>query len=182
MRILNAIFLAFARTGGGGGYFRDRQSREVSIWGAAGVSIELDTPKPRSRGRSQESTENEKKLVLTAPTGQRFPNLVSSWSDDEAGKLEDKLTDIVVGLATISESESRRWQAERSEWERKRAAEEKEARKVAREKSEREARERAIAEQQARLDELLGEARAWQDAALIRAYVDARRQRESFHE
>lgn len=29
--VLNAIFLAFARTGGGGGYFRDRQAREVSI-------------------------------------------------------------------------------------------------------------------------------------------------------
>lgn len=49
-------------------------------------------------------------------------------------------------------------------------------------KAEREVRERAIAEQQARPDALLGKARAWQDTALIRAYVDARRQRESFHE
>lgn len=137
LRILNAIFLAFARTGGGGGYFQDRQAREVSIWGPAGVSIELDMPKPRSRGRIQQNTENEKKLVLAAPTGQRFPNIVSSWADDEAGKLEDKLTDIVVGLATISEHESRRWKAEREEWRHKRAAEEEEARRIAKEKAER---------------------------------------------
>jgi hypothetical protein len=181
LRILNAIFLAFARTGGGGGHFRDREAREVSIWGSASVSIELDTPK-RSNGRNQEGAENEKKLMLTALAGQRFSNVVSNWTDDEHGKLEDKLTDIVVGLATISEHESRRWKAEREEWRRKQAAEEEEARRIAKEKAEREARERVVAEQQARLDELLGEARAWKDAALIRAFADARRRRESLCE
>jgi hypothetical protein len=49
---------------------------------------------------------------------------VSNWIDDDTGKLEDKLTEIVVGLAIVSERESRRWQAEMAEWQRKREAEE----------------------------------------------------------
>ena len=43
------------------------------------------------------------------------------------------------------------------------------------EKAEREARERVVTEQHARLEELLGEARAWKDAALAGVFVDARR-------
>ncbi|WP_279686229.1 hypothetical protein [Bradyrhizobium sp. SSUT18] len=95
--------------------------------------------------------------------------------DDDAGKLEEKLTEIVIGLAIVSERESRRWQAEMAEWHRKREAEEAEARRKAREKAEREERERIAAEEKARRDGLITEAMNWRSAGLIREYVEARR-------
>lgn len=113
--------------------------------------------------------------MLTAEGGRHHPNIVSSWIDDDDGKLEDKLTDIVVGLAVVSEHESRRWKAEMAQWQRQRDSEEAEARRKAREKAEREERARIAAERKARFDALLGEATAWKQAALIRAYVEARR-------
>jgi hypothetical protein len=176
LRILNAIFLAFARVGGGSGYFRDNEAREVSIHGPAAVSITLDTQKRRNhRGRGQlEAADAKETLVLSAEVGRHHPGVVASWSDDESGKLEDRLTEIVVGLAVVSEHESRRWKAEMAEWRRKQEAEEAEARRKAKEKAERMERERIAAEQQAKLDGLLAEATAWKNAALIREYVEAK--------
>jgi hypothetical protein len=176
LRILNSIFLAFARVGGGSAYIRDREAREISIRGPAGVSITLDSPnKRRSRNRQADDANAKDKLELRAEGGQQHPDIVSNWIDDDAGNLEDKLTEIVIGLAIVSERESRRWQAEMAEWQRKREAEEAEVRRKARERAEREERERIAAEEKARRDRLLTEAMNWRSAGLIRAYVDARR-------
>lgn len=101
--------------------------------------------------------------------------MFSSWIDDDAGKLEDKLTEIVIGLAIVSERESRRWQAEMTEWQRKCEAEEAEARRKAKEKAEREERERIAAEEKSRRDRLLTEAMNWRSARLIREYIKAKR-------
>lgn len=175
LRILNSIFLAFARVGGGTAYIRDRVAREISISGPAGVSITLDSPKKRQgRNRQTNDAEATDKLELRAEGGRHHPDLVSSWSDDDAGKLEDKLTEIVIGLAVVSERESRRWQAEMAAWERQREAEKAEAQGKAKEKAEREDRERIAAEERKRRDELLTEAMNWKSAELIREYVARR--------
>jgi hypothetical protein len=175
LRILNSIFLAFARVGGGSGYFRDKEAREISICGPAGISITLDSPKKRSRHSQANDADVKDKLELYAEGGRHHSDIVSSWVDDENGKLEDKLTDIVIGLAVLSEREARRWKAEMAEWQRKREEEEAEAHRKAKEKAEREERERIAAEEKARRDKLLTEAMNWRSAALIRKYVDARR-------
>ena len=73
------------------------------------------------------------KLELRAEGGRHHPDIVSSWTDDDAGKLEDKLTEIVIGLAVVSERKSRRWQAEMAPWERQREAEKAEAQRKAKE-------------------------------------------------
>lgn len=179
LRILNSIFLAFARVGAGTAYIRDREAREISISGPAGVSITLDSPKKRQgRNRQTGDADAKDKLELSAEGGRHHPDLVSNWIDDDAGKIEDKLTEIVIGLAIVSERESRRWQAEMAEWQRKRDAEEAEARRKAKEKAEREERERIAAEEKARRDKLLTEAMNWRSAELIREYVEARRASE----
>ncbi|WP_249210030.1 hypothetical protein [Bradyrhizobium manausense] len=176
LRILNSIFLAFARVGGGTAYIRDRAAREISISGPAGVSITLESPKKRQgRNRQTNDAEARDKLELRAEGGRHHPDLVSSWTDDDAGKLEDRLTEIVIGLAVLSERESRRWQAEMAAWERQREAEKAEAQRKAKEKAEREERERIAAEERKRRDELLTEAMNWKSAELIREYVQARR-------
>ncbi len=64
-------------------------------------------------------------------------------------------------------------------WQRKREEEEAEARRKAKEKAEREERERIAAEEKARRDELLTEAKNWRSARLIREYVEARRASEA---
>jgi hypothetical protein len=180
LRILNSIFLAFARVGGGCAYIRDREAREISISGPAGVSMILDSPKKRqARNRRSDDADAKDKLELRAEGGRHHPDIVSNWIDDDAGKLEDKLTEIVIGLAMVSERESRRWQAEMAEWQRKREEEEAEARRNAKEKAEREARERIAADEKARCDGLLTEAKNWRSARLIREYVGARRASEA---
>jgi hypothetical protein len=179
LRILNSIFLAFARVGGGTAYIRDREAREISISGPAGISITLDSPKKRqARNRQSDDADAKDKLELRAEGGRHHPDIVSNWIDDDAGKLEEKLTEIAIGLAIVSERESRRWQAEMAEWQRKREAEEAEARRKAKEKAEREERERIAAEEKARRARLLAEAMNWRSAALIREYVGARRASE----
>lgn len=176
LRILNSVFIAFARVGGGGAYIRDREAREISISGPAGVSITLDSPKRRqTRNRKTDDADAMEQLELCAKGGRHHSDIISHWTDDDAGKLEDKLAEIVVGLAIVSERESRRWQAEMAEWQRKREAEEAEARRKAKERAEREERERIATEEKARRDRLLTEAMNWRSAGLIREYVDARR-------
>jgi hypothetical protein len=180
LRILNSIFLAFAKVGGGSAYIRDREAREISISGPAGVSITLDSPKKRqARNRRSDDADTKDKLELRAEVGRHHPDTISNWIDDDAGKLEDKLTEIVIGLAIVSERESRRWQAEMAEWQRKREDEEAEARRKAKEKAEREERERIAAEEKARCDGLLTEAKNWRSARLIREFVGARRASEA---
>jgi hypothetical protein len=179
LRILNSIFLAFARVGGGSAYIRDREAREISIRGPAGVSITLGSPKKRqARNRRSDDADAKDKLELRAEGGRHHPDIISSWMDDDAGKLEDKLTEIVIGLAVVSERESRRWQSEMATWQRKREEGEAEARRKAKEKAEREERERIAAEEKARRDGLLTEAKNWRNARLIREYVEARRRSE----
>jgi hypothetical protein len=165
LRILNSIFLAFARVSGGSAYIRDREAREISVSGPAGISITLDSPKKRqARNRQADDADAKDKLELRAEGGRHHPDIVSNWTDDDAGKLEDKLTEIVIGLAIVSERESRRWQTEMAEWKRKREVEESEARLKAKEKAEREERERIAAEEKARRDGLLTEAMNWRSA------------------
>ena len=76
------------------------------------------------------------KLELRAEDGRRHPNTVSNWMDDDAGKFQDNLTEIVIALAIVNECESRQWQAEMAEWPRKCETEEAEARRKAKEKAE----------------------------------------------
>lgn len=66
-----------------------------------------------------------------------------------------------------------------TEWQRKREEEEAEARLKAKERAEREERERIAAEENARRDGLLTEAKDWRSARLIREYVEARRTSEA---
>ncbi len=173
LRILDSIFRAFARTGGGNAHIGDREAREISIHGPTAVSITLDSFKKRM-GRNRQAEDEEGQLELRAEGGQHHPDIVSVWKDDDNGKLEEKLTEIVIGLAVVSERESRRWQAQRAEWQRKREAEESEARRKAQERAERQERERIAAEKKARRDGLLIEATNWRQASLVREYVKAR--------
>ncbi|GAA0002626.1 hypothetical protein BRDID11002_26270 [Bradyrhizobium diazoefficiens] len=73
----------------------------------------MGSPKKRqARNRRSDDADAKDKLELRAEGGRHHPDIISSWMDDDAGKLEDKLTEIVIGLAVVSERESRRWQSE----------------------------------------------------------------------
>lgn len=95
------------------------------------------------------------------------------WQDDEQGRLEDKLTDILVDLLVHAEQSYRDSLVRHREWviERKAAAE----KELLERKKKAEAAERARLEQEAkeRIERLLREAEGMSRAAKIRTYADS---------
>jgi hypothetical protein len=100
----------------------------------------------------------------------------TQWNDEEGSPLEERITDIVVGMTVAGEHLYRRWVAERLAWERERREEAAREERKRVEAAERRERERLTAIAQAKIDGLLRDAGAWRDAANIRTYVDAARQ------
>jgi hypothetical protein len=99
--------------------------------------------------------------------------VTTQWRDEEGRKLEQRLTEIIIGIAVAGEHLHRQWIKERAECERKRQEEaEREAQRCKAEEEERE-RRRLAAIEKAKVDKLRRDAHAWHEAKAIRAYVEA---------
>jgi len=104
----------------------------------------------------------------SAPSGMPF-----AWRDEDGRELEQQLTDIIVGIAVAGEYLRRKWLEEQAAWERRRQEEaEREAQRRKAEEERRE-RERIAALEKAKSDALRRDAKAWREAADIRAFVEA---------
>jgi hypothetical protein len=174
LRVLNGLFLAAASVGGGGWVMGD-EAREVSLHvGDARVGFELDHGKRKGRGTAQIVTDANEKLFLTIPLHNRGPlDVPTQWSDEDGSPLEDRITDIIVGMVVAGEHLHRHWVAEQLAWEQQRRDEAAREERKRVEAAERRERERLDAIAQAKIDGLLHDAGAWRDAANIRAYVEA---------
>ncbi|QWG22209.1 hypothetical protein KMZ93_19825 [Bradyrhizobium sediminis] len=179
LRVLNGLFLGFASVGGGGWVMGDN-ARELSAnVGEIRVGFDLDHGKRKGNGRgsAQIITDANEKLFLTVQHHSGVPlGVPTQWSDEEGSPLEDRITDIIVGMAVAGEHLHRRWVAERLAWERERREEAAREERKRVEAAARRERERLAAIAQAKIDGLLRDAGAWREAANIRAYVDAVRQ------
>jgi hypothetical protein len=144
--------------------------------GDASVSFELDAPPQRrtTRRPSPAPLETPTALCLTISTAHAaLPSIPFSWRDEDGRKLEQQLTDIIIGMAVAGEHLHRKWLEQQAAWRRKQQEEaEREAqrRKV---EAERRERERLAAIETAKRDMLRNDATAWREAADIRAYVEA---------
>jgi hypothetical protein len=163
--------------GGGGGWIRGNDARELAIYmGDASVSFQLEDLAQGRTTRRSSSTPSEARepMRLTISTAHSAPaGIPFSWRDEDGRKLEQQLTDVIIGMAVAGEYLHRKWLEEQAAWERRR--QEEAGREVQRRKAEEERREReriAVLEK-ARSDALRRNARAWREAADIRTYVEA---------
>lgn len=171
LRIINGLFLAFARVGGGG-WIRGADAREHSISiGEKSVGFSLD--KNRRGGRRGTATEGDDRLHLELTHHQPPEGLVVRWQDRDSLRLEDQLTDIVVGMAVAAEHFNRRWIAQRIAWEEERRVQAIEATRKQRAQEVLRKRKAIVAARKARTNVLLRHAQEWRMASTVRDYVAA---------
>jgi len=174
LRILNAIFLATERAGCKPSFKRTRYSSndETAVQvGSQHISFILEKV-PVKKGRKVEAEQKER-LQLIVPSHSHNAPVLKRWEDADDATLEDLVGTIAVDLIIAAEVFHRenvtghhRWLVER------RAQLEEEARRRTIEE-ERKERERREAEEKDRIDRLLAQATALQQANTIRAYVQA---------
>jgi hypothetical protein len=175
LSILNALFLALDRCGASAST-RGRDARELYVHiGDVGMQFTLDRVANRRACMSDtnQTDRNDSLRLEVAPMlhGQK----PVTWQDSEGARLEDRVSEVAVGLLVTAESTLRQWAVEQYQLrveDRNRVLAKIGHDRVERERQEREKIER---ERQLRLDRLLGEAEAWRRAVTLRAYVQARR-------
>lgn len=172
---INGLFLGLAKVGGDGSWLRGEDARDHGLTlGGTGLSFTLDPPNHRpDRGRLAVSPDKSEKLRLTLSHLKPALGVAVVWTDDDSGRLEDRMAEVIVGIGVAAEHARRQWAAERMAWEQQRREEAERAEIKRREEAERRERERRAALAKARTDELLADAEAFRRAAEIRAYVDA---------
>lgn len=169
LRILNSLFLALTRAGHQP-WLNEPQARNIGVTvGSERVSFALDNPKARTEadGRVRAPREAYEILRLDIPaTGE-------TWTDDDSGRIEDRLREIVLKLIVAGEvqyraSAHRAYESacrRRTEMERMLAERRAEAARLACEKA-----AKAEAERRKALLQMAADHRVAQD---IRAFVDA---------
>lgn len=95
------------------------------------------------------------------------------WSDDEDGRLEDRLREIGVAIVLTGERQYRKSRQFSYDWDRRSFDEKAEKTRQAREEAERQEREARLQAERDRVSRLLGLVNGWQQAQQIRAYVEA---------
>ncbi|MDX1245413.1 hypothetical protein GOL91_03595 [Sinorhizobium medicae] len=179
LRLYSAIFNALERQGmqphGSG---KDPQSFSIRV-GEQSVSLIIDNPKIMRHGwRNTDDLRRlaSEKLVVSVKTGYKIDKIRLSWEDGGDRKVEDFATEIVVAIIGAGELQYRKGEIFRHEWLVQRKAELIEEATKQLEEEERRERERQIQAEQARIDHLLSDAKAFRQAADIRAYIESVRQ------
>lgn len=168
LRILNSLFLALAKTGHQP--WLGEQARNVGVTvGSQRISFTLDHPRARTQPNGRIQTPHE----AYEPLRLEIPATGDSWADDDSGRIEDRLREIVLKLIVAGEVQFRANAhtayenacQRRAEMERRLAEQRAEAARLAREKA-----LKAEAERRKTLLRMATDYRAAQD---IRAFVEA---------
>jgi hypothetical protein len=181
LRILNSLFLAVGRMNGTPSFY-GHEARECHVsYYQQHVRITLDQPKQPSRpGHVTTSTgSNDGTLSLSIHEGPNTETALRTWQDSDEGKLEAQMTEVAVEIVLTAENRYRERAIRQYQLrvERKAELEEEERqRKLVAERAERERQKRI---EQARIDRLLRDAAAFQQAGEIRKYVEAIRLAQS---
>lgn len=154
-----------------------RDGRELSAHvGDQAVRFRVDTLATlRPRKRPSDAKKNEPMAIEIEVArwqhGEREERLF--WSDDEDGRLEDRLREIGVAIVLTGERQYRKSRQFSYEWDRHSFDEKVEKARQAREEAEQREREARLQAERDRVTRLLGQASGWQQAQQIRAYVQA---------
>jgi hypothetical protein len=173
---LNGLFLGFAKVGGRG-WVRGNDARELAIYmGDASVSFQLDGPAQRrdTKRSGSAASKGRDTLCLTISTAhEAVSGIPLSWRDEDGRKLEQQLTEIIIGMAVAGEHLHRKWLEQQAAWARQRQEEAEREALLRKAEEERRERERIAAIEKAKRDALRHDAKAWREANDIRAYVEA---------
>lgn len=176
LRILNALFFAIGGVNGkpvvGS---RDLSNLQVTFF-QQHIGIRLDRIKQFRRGSSanKPNASDDNKLsfsILESCYGSDKERL--SWQDDDADKIEARIAEIARELILTAEVQYRESALRQYQWRVERKAELEEEERKRKLEAERRERERLKRLEQARIDRLLKDAAAFQQAAAIRKYVEA---------
>lgn len=171
LRILNAILLALSAQGFGG-YTNGEKAEETTVSiGRSHLGLLLEVVLDRRRGNDAEPPKRER-LRLSLKASHHGDAGRALAEDEPERPLEDRLRAIVVDLIVTGEERFREDIIASHKWTVERRHERIEEARKARAEAERKERERIAALEKARVDRLLGEAKALQRARDIRAYVD----------
>jgi len=153
------------------------EAREIRIsFFQQHIPISLDRPKSSHRRALVLNTAGESsdtKLCLSILKGWGAEEALSVWHDDDAQKLEARMTDIAVQLILTAEIQYRENALRQYQWRVQRKAEIEEEERKRKLEAERAERERQKRIEQARVDRLLRDAAAFHQAGTIRKYVEA---------
>lgn len=169
LRILNTLFLAAERMNGKPCVGRDADSVHLTFF-QQHVRIKLSRCKQRTHGAPQRL--NDPRLSVAILNGLGSEQARITWEDDDTGKLETRITEIVVEVVLTAEVQHREGATRHYQWlvERKGELEEEERKRKL--EAERVAIQRQKRLEQARVDRLLDDAAAFQQAGAIRKYVE----------
>jgi hypothetical protein len=181
LRVLNTLVLAAGMMNGKPS-INDHEGRSIHLsFHQRHVAIQLDRLKrARRRGYAANSTDaDEARLSLSILQSPGSENIGIAWQDDDQGKLETRITEIAVQIILTAELQYREGSARSYEWRVQRKAELEEEERERKRQAERAERERQKRLEQARIDRLLRDAAAFQQAGAIRNYVAAIRLAQS---
>ncbi len=182
LRILNSLFFAVGKMNGRPSV-RGREARDIGIsFFQQHLQLALDKPKRPTR-RAQRSNADEEasdtRLCLSILKGWGSEEVLATWQDDDVQKLEAHMTDIAVQLILTAEMKYRENVLHGYQWRIQRKAELEEEQRKRKLEAERAEKERQKRIEQARVNRLLRDAAAFQQAGEIRKYVEAVRLRLS---
>ena len=176
LRILNSLFFAVAKMNGKSSV-HGREAREIRIsFFQQHLPLSLDRPK-RSRGHSGYSISagepRDMKLCLSILKGWGSEQSMLAWEDEDDHKLESRMTDIAIQVILAAEIEYREGAFRQYKWRVQRKAELEEEERKRKPEAERAEKERLKRLEQGRVDRLLRDAAAFDQARTIRKYVEA---------
>jgi hypothetical protein len=175
LRLLNGLFLGFAKVGGSP-WLRGDNARELAMHiGNANVSFELDAVgiKTQTRRNTQRQREAHARLFLAVRHHGQLGGITTRWEDHDGCLLEDQITEAIVGMAVAGAHLHRRWVEEQAASQKKQQQEKERRAREQKAEAEGRERERAAATETAKRDALLTDAVAWRNAETVRAFVAA---------
>ena len=171
LRILNALFLGFARLGHKIRVHVEEDRQSAVVWiGDRQVSFHLESA---NRKAARGPRVQRERLRLAINWYQSPPDVPLSWEDYDQVSLESQITDVAVGILVAAEWSYRVGVQRRHDWRVERRNELEKQIQEAKEEAERKETERLATLEKARRDQLLTEVTAWQQAADIRRYIEA---------
>lgn len=173
LRLLNSLFFAAAKMDGKPTMSRHQPQCVYITFFQQHVGITLEHP-ARARGRNQQST-GDSTLLMSIRRSINTTETISGWQDSAENKLEALMTEMTVEVILTAERQYRDSELRQHEWLVKRKAELEEQERQRQIAAEKAARERLRRIERARIDRLLKDAAALQQANIIRQYVDALR-------
>ncbi len=172
LRLLNALFVAVGKFQGRALPDGDASKGLISFY-QQHIGFKLAPSKEKGRVVSKGAVDAGRRLTLSILDSYHSEQESQSWSDDENGKIEQRIGDIAIHIVLLAEVKYRQGVERRYEFRKKEKArleEELRQKKLAAERAE---RERIQKLEKARIDRLLGQAAAFEQAAVIRKYVEA---------